>query len=128
MRFLILLLITVIACNSTDDNNIESNCFPQRKVIKSAFDAQGRIAILDKNHPDTWSIVSTEGTIGNDSVSYDSPDIIVPCSLPDSFKEEGLQIIFSGKIIDSERDFQQSSDSIYYSNVYYGQISKLEIK
>ena len=104
-------LITVIcfmSATSCNDDNIQDGqggcqydgCDLRRQTIKIATNASGRISVLAK-YPDIWAIVSEEGIIGEDDPSFDGPDIVVICSLPDSMKVIGLQVIFSGELKDT---------------------------
>jgi hypothetical protein len=119
----ILLTSTLLIAFSCEKDNMEQAkstllpCNLNRKTIKAAQNAKGRISILDVQHPDTWVIVSEEGVIGQSSPIFDGPDIVVVCNMPESLKIYDLKVIFSGKLRDSGNDFKSGISKIYYSDL-----------
>lgn len=105
------------------DNICEFNgCDVMRPTIKVANQAKGRIAILSKQYPDTWVIVSEEGIIGEDTPIFDGPDIVVVCNFPDSLKISDHRVIFSGELKDSCGDYKA-----WNSKIYYGYLTSLSL-
>lgn len=120
------ILISSLGCeeNEGPPSCEYEGCDPKRQTIKIAEEARGRISVLDSNHPNLWVIVSEEGIIGQEGPIFDGPDVVVACNLPDSIKEYGLQVIFSGELKDACGDFEPSNSTIYYSNIKQLQVIK----
>lgn len=107
-------------------SSVNSNCYADRKTIKIVENVKGEISILDSKHPDIWCIKSTQGIYNNNSQVYDTFDTVIPCELPQKFKKIGLAVRISGSLKDTAKDFKIGSDSLYYTNIYYGDLTKIE--
>jgi len=117
--------LILIAARCEEENSCDyKGCDPRRQTIKVAQNAIGRVAILSAQHPDVWVIVSEDGIIGENSVVFDGPDIVIACNLPDSMKKDGLKVIFSGELKDSCNDYNSFTSIIYYSSTENIQIHK----
>ncbi|MEN8249809.1 MAG: hypothetical protein ABFS32_12825 [Bacteroidota bacterium] len=114
IQFLIILYLSISCNNETKDPCQFNGCNSQRQTIKVASNAKGRISTLSQQYPDLWVIVSEEGIIGEESITFDGPDIIIVCNINDSLKVLGQKVIFSGELKDSCNDFEKGVSEIYY--------------
>lgn len=120
LKLTLLLWVFLISGFGCKENVIPceyEGCDPKRQTIKIAEEVRGRISVLDSKHPNLWVIVSEEGIIGQEGPIFDGPDIVVACNLPDSLKENGLKVIFSGELKDACDDFKLFNSTLYYSNL-----------
>ncbi len=91
---LLFMLFMGIGCESEKSSNagdlVKSiKCDNAREAVKSVKDQKGFVWFEVQSK--TYSVfVGIDGT-------YDCSDIGIPCNLPDKYKEEGLEILFSGK-------------------------------
>ena len=112
------ILITglIVSCKE-DGNTCEyEGCDSRRQTVKVAHEVRGRISVLSSEYPEVWVIVA-EGIIGQSGPIFDGPDVVVACNLPDTLKEEGLTVVFSGELKSVCDDFgpPNSSSVVYYS-------------
>lgn len=124
--FILVALIFIPGGCEVSENNKRS-CYPNRKIIKKAVNVKGRVGILDVNHPDVWSISSMEGIIGEEGLTYDSMDTVIPCDFPEELKKNDLIVRFSGILLDAEDDFTGGPIGGFYTHVYYAELSKIEV-
>lgn len=111
-------LVIVFGCKKPEtDPCVYEKCDPRKKTVKTATNTKAVVSVLDSRHPDIWVLVSEEGIIGSSHPTYDGPDIVVPCNLPDSLKVMGQKVLFSGELKPSCDDFEPGFSIIYYSNL-----------
>lgn len=84
------------------------------EVVKSVNDKKGFIWYDSQSR--TYSVfASIEGT-------YDSQDIGIPCDMPDNYKKEGIEILFSGNYFKCK----EFSPSIPGQTYYYLELIKIK--
>jgi hypothetical protein len=118
---LILVLFLFISCSEKiDEPQKELSCIQAGKVVKTATNARGMIMKMEREGRTIWYILSMEGVIGQNTPTYDTRDLVIPCNLEIEFKKENQLVKFSGDLALYGQEFNE------ISHIYLGEISDIE--
>ncbi|GMN09609.1 hypothetical protein MTsPCn9_16520 [Croceitalea sp. MTPC9] len=98
---LLLLFVFMFSCSSDDLNNTLPECSEQeqqalvdRSVIATFTDVRGMI-VNDDGCPEIFALT------GGPMVEGRNVDRLFACNLPDSYKSNGLEVVFSGDLYET---------------------------
>lgn len=113
-------LLLISCSDKISDSQRELACVQQGEIVKTASNAKGVIMKMEKGGREIWYILSMEGVIGQSAPTYDTRDLVIPCSLHNDFMKEGELVRFSGNLALFGKEF------IELPHVFLGDLSKIE--
>ncbi|WPR75518.1 hypothetical protein [Algoriphagus sp. NG3] len=120
VKLIVVLLLSSSCSERISDSQDELGCLHASEVIKTATNAKGMIMKMEKEGKTIWYILSMEGVIGQETPTYDTRDLVIPCSLHSDFRKEGELVRFSGNLALYGKEF------IDMPHVFLGALSDIE--
>lgn len=94
--FALMSFLLVLQSCSTQEDLVLKDCVQEREITNTIEAVRGTIVkSLNSCPSEDFKILPSQSSEGI--------DILIPCNLPETFKREGLEIIFSGRLYETNQ-------------------------